>query len=70
MRDKIAKGRPNGGGGPYGEANPHAKLTREQVIEMRKFHEEGMSEKKLTTIFPVKKSTVHDIVSYKKWKNA
>lgn len=51
-QDKVAKGR-----GPYGEANPSARLTSLAVVEMRKLRCEGATLSALGAAFGV--STAH-----------
>lgn len=58
----------NRGASPKGVANVKAKLSDEQVIEMRRLHrEENFSHKKLATLFNVSLSTVYRILSGKLW---
>lgn len=54
---------------PHGEERPNAKLTWEQVAEMRHLYEaEHISQAKLVHKFGVSQGTVKSIVNYKTWK--
>ena len=54
-----------------GERNPNAKLTRNDVIEIRRLKEqEKKSVKEISVLYPqVSKATISDIVGYRTWKN-
>lgn len=64
-RDMVLKGRANG---PKGENNKSAKLTVEQVKEIRKRSELGESNKKLGKEYGVGADQISRIVNRKKWK--
>ncbi len=50
---------------PRGEAHGHAKLTTDQVIQMRAMV--GCSERKLSSIFKVSSTTIHRILKREIW---
>lgn len=54
-----------------GERNPNAKLTRDDVFEIRRLKEqEKKSIKDISVLYPqVSKATISDIVRYRTWKN-
>ena len=52
-----------------GSKNPKAKLTEEQVIEIRRLHKEGISNSELYKAFPqVSAVSIRDIINGKTWK--
>lgn len=53
---------------PVGEKNAAAKLTWEQVREIRKLHKEGMTQIPLAKMFGVKQATISRIVLNKGWR--
>lgn len=67
MRDKVQAGRQFR---PSGEGNGSARLTAEQVSEMRSRHADGALQRELGEQFGVSQSTVSEIVNRKKWKDA
>ena len=54
-----------------GEKNSHVKLTKKDVINIRKLYNDSkMSQKEISKLYPqVSKSTIYDIVHYRSWKN-
>ena len=55
---------------PKGSLNPYAKLTEEQVIEIRlRFKPYVVMMKDLTIEYGVKKATIKDVVTRKSWKH-
>lgn len=62
--DAIAKGRHH-----CGERNKKAKLTTEQVIEMRRLRKQGLTLRELAEQFPVTQTVVQQICAGKKWKH-
>jgi ribosome-binding protein aMBF1 (putative translation factor) len=67
-RDKKRQGRPNGGF-ERGEGHKMAKLTEDQVIEIRRLRFEGMTHKALAARFRVSKTLIHHIVNGHYWKH-
>ena len=65
IRDAVAKGRWR-----IGERNNHAKLTDEQIIEIRNRYAKGASSNCLAEEFALNRSHVSEIVSGKVWKLA
>ena len=55
----------NAGGLRVGESHQRAKLTDQEVDQIRELHEAGMSYKQLALIFGVGKSTIQDIITCK-----
>ena len=53
-----------------GTRNPKAKLTEEQVIEIRRLHKDGISNSELYKAFPqVSSKSIRDIINGKTWKH-
>ena len=53
-----------------GARNPKAKLSEEEVIEIRKLHENGISNSELYKAFPqVSTVSIRDIINGKTWKH-
>lgn len=53
-----------------GERNANSKLTKEQIIEIRRlYHEESVSQNNLAKKFNVNQPCIYKIVNYKTWKN-
>jgi len=53
-----------------GEQNSNAKLTKNQVVEIRKkYLEDGLSLHELAKLYHVQYPCIHKIVQYKTWKN-
>lgn len=67
MRDKVQAGRQFR---PSGSRNGLARLTAEQVSEIRRRHADGALQRELAEQFGVSQSTVSAIVNRKKWKDA
>lgn len=76
LQDMMAKGRGKGQLKP-GEENLHAKLTKEQVLEIRNLYASTKSfplkyrikQKQLAQKFNVTPQMISDIVGYKNWKH-
>jgi len=67
-RDMDAKGRRRSNVRP-GEGSPTHILTEEQVLEIRKQKEQGISTKQISASFGIAKSTVFQIVNRQTWKH-
>lgn len=53
-----------------GERNGRAKLTAEDVINIRKLHDEGITNSELYKMYPqVSTTSIRDIINKKTWKN-
>lgn len=52
-----------------GEANPRAKLTTQQVLEIRVRYAHGENRAVLSKIFPVNRATIGKIVHYQLWSH-
>lgn len=65
-RDMIQKGRTNG---PAGERSGFAKLTNEDVIEIRRLRKEGVSCRSITLRFPVCRKTIEKIIAKTIWRH-
>ena len=53
-----------------GARNPRAKLSEEEVIEIRRLHENGISNSELYKAFPqVSTISIRDIINGKTWKH-
>lgn len=53
-----------------GSNNSHAKLLPEDVLNIRKLHSEGKTNKELYSLYPqVSPTTIRDIINLKTWKN-
>ena len=61
-QDAIKKGR-------FDPVKQNAKLTENEVRNIRKLHSQGMTLRKLETIFPVSDSCISDIILRKSWKH-
>ena len=66
MKDMATKGR---SADNQGSKNPKAKLTENDVIQIRKLHKEGVSGAELGRLFGVVKETIYDICSGKRWNH-
>ena len=66
--DMIFKNR--GGKPPHynGEKNPKAKLTRENVLQIRELIKSGKSQRKIAAIFGVNRGSISCIYSGRNWK--
>jgi hypothetical protein len=53
----------------YGEKHLCAKLTEEDVRNIRKQHTLGIFQKELSKLYGVHKSTINGIISRRKWKH-
>jgi hypothetical protein len=63
--DKKNKGRASR---LIGERNPKARLTWEQVREIRRLHSEGMAQNALAKKFEINTMSICSIVNHKQWK--
>lgn len=55
--------------GNSGANNSHAKLTANEVRQIREFHANGMTNKELYALYPqVTTTTIRDIINFKTWK--
>ena len=53
-----------------GSNNSHAKLTANEVKDIRHLHEKGKTNKEIYSLYPqVSTVTIRDIINYKTWKN-
>lgn len=53
-----------------GENRPLAKLTGDDVLEIRKLHiNDGYSQRELADMYNVSSTTIHKVVNYKSWKH-
>jgi len=52
----------------HGERNGMAVLTKDQVLAIRKKRTEGKTYDQIKSEFNVCKSTIHNIITFKKWK--
>ncbi len=71
MQDMIKKGRQNNVRSSIceGEKNPHAKLTTQQVIEIRRKYRIGdVSQRALGDEYGVSDTTICEIIKRQKWK--
>lgn len=50
-----------------GEANPSAKLTEQQVRDIRQFHDDGVSLRELADDYDISHATVWLIVQRRTW---
>jgi len=69
LHDSMKKGRFHG---PTGELNGQSKLTKDQVLEIRKRYQwkvKGQHMYDLAREFGVKPSTIHNIIKKTKWKS-
>jgi hypothetical protein len=51
----------------HGEHNPQAKLTKDQVSEIRRLYKEGMLQRELAEKFKVNRSAIGKIVRNERW---
>lgn len=66
--DMMKKGRWNAGP-PVGERNPSAKLSEQEVLDIRRLHELGVSQHELARIYPVHRFVISEIVHRNIWKH-
>lgn len=53
-----------------GIKNPHSILTEEQVLDIRKKHNEGISNSELYKLYPqISRTSIRDIINKKTWKH-
>jgi hypothetical protein len=66
MDDMVYKGRSSH---LIGEKNGRSKLTKEKVCDMRyNYKQGGISQKELSDVFGVNKTTISNILNNKRWK--
>jgi DNA invertase Pin-like site-specific DNA recombinase len=64
--DMWTKGR-----GVYGSRSPHARITEEQVVEMRRRYAAGdVTQHELAEEFGVNQTTISRIIHLRRWKRA
>ena len=71
-RDRDSKGRQAKGesrNAPRGEDHPGSRLTKRDVLEIRKLAADGILRKEIATKFKVSLSTVYQIINRKMWKH-
>lgn len=61
--DKVMKGRQN-----KGERHPLAKLSMEDVVEIKRLHSEGMTQRKLSEIYDISNQQISRIINNKRWR--
>lgn len=66
VRDLVSKGRHRP---RRGETNPQAKLTGDQVRQIRSLFEEGVSKSELSRTFNVSHMHIRNILDRKKWNH-
>lgn len=64
--DMVRKGR---GNRAKGERNKSSRLTSQDVIEIRRLHESGVSKRQLSKMFNVGRTTIRSLLSGKTWKH-
>ena len=64
MRDMIAKGRQPD---RSGENNPRSKLSKEDVLLIRRLAEEGTPRQKLSVMFDIGETQTRNIINKKQW---
>jgi len=72
VKDKMDKGRHKVGSGENavkGEHHHKAKLKNEDIIKIRKLHQEGVKATKLASKYNVDRVSIHNIVSRRTWKH-
>jgi hypothetical protein len=52
-----------------GEQNPSSKLTNIEISAIRSMKNNGLSPTRIASIYLINKSTVHKIVTFKRWKH-
>lgn len=60
--DMVQKGR-----SLKGENNPQSKLTEVKVLEIRKLYSRGLTLLRLSEMFGVDRTIIHDVVRFKRW---
>jgi hypothetical protein len=68
LRDMAAKGR-HAHAAPTGEKSGNAKLSDEQVVEIRRLRAAGVSVSRIAQEFPVSSDMVYRIVLRKNWRH-
>ena len=68
MRDMAAKKRSHSHGGLHGERNPAAKLTEEDVREIRRHYANGSTVGELQSLYGMSHFAIYRIVTGKGWR--
>jgi hypothetical protein len=68
--DRSRKGRNAGWASRSGEDHANAKLTLEQVVEIRRLATEGVLQKNIAPLFNITSSHVSNVVNKKVWTHA
>ena len=50
-----------------GENHPHAKLTRDKVIEMRKLRKQGLTHQKIADMYGISRRQAGDVITGRNW---
>lgn len=50
-----------------GEGNGRSKISKKDVLKIRKLHKKGLSQKQISQQFPITYSTISSIVNNKRW---
>lgn len=58
-----------GGKSRPGESNPSAKLTKDEVLKIRRLYEKGVSQRKLAKRFCVSRFAIYAAIKKKTWAN-
>ncbi len=66
MRDKENKGRANH---PSGELNGKSKITRSDVLEIRRMHSSGVTQREIGTRFKISGVQAYRIATKKHWRH-
>ena len=69
IRDMICKNRNSPPPVRLGELNNKAKLTKDNVQEIRKLSVQGMSSRKIAALFSVNKTSILSIINNKSWRH-
>lgn len=64
IQDMLGKGR-----GLVGSKNGHAKVTEDDVRQIRRLYKSGWTNGRLAREYKISTATVHGIVMYKSWKH-
>lgn len=64
MQDMALKGR-----GPHGQSHPFAKLTEEQVLEMYRLEDDGVSQYQIALHFGVHERYANLVLTGRRWKH-
>ena len=53
----------------YGEKNPNAKLTAEEVLDIRRRYKEGYTPIELADLFGISRPNIWNIISRRIWRH-